>query len=159
MIVHSHCPHPLQTIPIIMSTRSFVSRNNFKLFQIPVCTSRRAECKERAVTASQERGLLSLKQRGRQPIRLTEMYSCCGAHVKLPALTYTCTDLHISHPGIYNSNLVARQGQTVAKRVHHSAPIYGILHGDLTQLQNLIKLKIHKINISNQIVRMYYSVN
>ena len=29
----------------------------------------------------------------------------------------------------------------------------------LTQLQNLIKLKIHKINISNQIVRMYYSVN
>ena len=49
------------------------------------------------------------------PIRLAELGSCCGTHMKLPALTYTCTDLHISHPEIYNSNLVARQGQTVAK--------------------------------------------
>ena len=57
--------------PITNHTDNYVHtifrfHKQFKIFfQIPVCTSRRAECKERAVTASQERGLLSLKQRGR----------------------------------------------------------------------------------------------
>ena len=49
MIVHSNCPHPLQTIPIIMSTRSFVSTNNFKLFSNsglhePACRVQRKSC-------------------------------------------------------------------------------------------------------------------
>ena len=120
--------------------------------------------KERAARSVLElrvqRGLASLDNNGAQLANQIGRNSrVLPSTMRLPALTYTCTDLHISHPEIYNSNLVARQVQTVAKRVHHSAPIYGILHGDLTQLQNLIKLKIHKINISNQIVRMYYSVN
>ena len=57
-----------------------------------------------------QRGLASLDNKGAQ------LANQIGRNSRvLPALTYTCTDLHISHPGIYNSNLVARQGETVAR--------------------------------------------
>ena len=124
------------------------------MFTLAASTQKKKRAARSMLELRVQRGLASLDNNGGQ------LANQIGRNSRvLPALTYTCTDLHISHPGIYNSNSVARQVQTVAKRVHHSAPIYGILHGDLTQLQNLIKLKIHKINISNQIVRMYYSVN
>ena len=63
-----------------------------------------------------QRGLASLDNNGAQLANQIGRNSrVLQSTMKLPALTYTCTDLHISHPEIYNSNLVARQGQTVAK--------------------------------------------